>query len=253
MASRSFGGALQGLGQGLVRRAEIEREDSLIAREEERQDRIRSEETSRDDRIRAEDIQRDEENRMRDEAVARAREIRESIMRREERREDRDATLSDRESDRRAELEDRENERRSRGEEVADTLIDEDRNVHVLTRDGKTRGLGVRVAPPQPRGTSGNSSVADERVWDRVVQQRQKPVLDEFDEPSGDTETDWEAVRADFLKMGRKDLADQVLASGGAGEGGGGGELPDGAKLVGHTKAGAEVYETPDGQRYVVE
>lgn len=32
-----------------------------------------------------------------------------------------------------------------------------------------------------------------------------------------------------------------------------GADLPEGSKLVGHTRSGAEVYETPDGQRFVVE
>lgn len=198
MASRVAGGILGGLGQGLVRRAEVEREDKLIANEEARQDRIRSEER-----------QRDEEMFLREQAIIRAREIRESIQRGVEREEDRADRIAANTADRVSRENESAADRESRENEVADVLVDEGRNAVAVTRSGKQRGLGVKVAPP---ARSGGSTADDSGIsaGDRRLLETLESRFTTADDVTGAKTTDWNAITKALRDQGRTDLADML-------------------------------------------
>lgn len=82
MAARGLGGAVRGVGQALMRREDIERQDELIAGERARQDELLTRQEKRDDLVTARQV-----------AIERAREIRQDLVRGQERAADREFQL----------------------------------------------------------------------------------------------------------------------------------------------------------------
>jgi hypothetical protein len=101
-----LGGVLYGVGQALMRRSEMAREDDLIARQDARQDALLTREETRQDALLTRQEAREDVMMQRQEAIARAREIRQDMMRAAERGEDREfqGELADRQMAHQSEL-----------------------------------------------------------------------------------------------------------------------------------------------------
>jgi hypothetical protein len=99
----------------------------------------------------------------------------------------------------------RENEsradRESREGEVADSFIDENNQVHTVTRGGLIKGSGIKARPERTSGSAADPF--PEQEWRAVVQRYTTK-----DPETGYDVTDWEGVADKFDQMGNAKLAE---------------------------------------------
>jgi hypothetical protein len=168
MARSVAGGLLSGLGGGVVNRHENDREDAQIAREQ---------------------------------AIERAREIRQDLMRREEVQGARADNIAADTANRVSRENESRADRESREGEVADSFIDENNQVHTVTRGGLIKGSGIKARPERTSGSAADPF--PEQEWRAVVQRYTTK-----DPETGYDVTDWEGVADKFDQMGNAKLAE---------------------------------------------